>query len=240
MPEMSISSTPERLRVTDLYDSNTLRISLLSVRACSIPTVPFHKMHAFFFPRLFINNTPLYFFGILRYNNYYNAIWESRQMSETGLSKQNYFTFQLGKGLFAVPVTSVKEVLHYEPITPVPKALPYLKGVINIRGTVVPVADFRVLFGFTSEKPLEQTMLIITEIDQKDDQPLVLGLIADGVDVVCPLQIVPSETIEYVTLPQRKEFIYAVGKKNDTFVLIINMENILSSIRSVLSSTSLA
>lgn len=158
-------------------------------------------------------------------------------MSETGLSKQNYFTFQLGKGLFAVPVTSVKEVLHYEPITPVPKALPYLKGVINIRGTVVPVADFRVLFGFTSDKPIDQTMLIITEIAQQDEAPLVIGLVADAVDVVCPLQIVPSETIEYGSLPERKEFIYAVGKKNDTFVLILNMENILSSIRSELGKT---
>lgn len=161
-------------------------------------------------------------------------------MNETGLSKQNYFTFQLGKGLFAVPVTSIKEVLNYEPITPVPKALPYLKGVINIRGTVVPVADFRVLFGFTSEKPIDQTMLIITEIEQKDDLPLVLGLIADGVDVVCPLQIVPSETIEYGTLPQRKEFIYAVGKKNDKFVLIINMENVISSIKTEISNAALA
>lgn len=160
-------------------------------------------------------------------------------MEKTNLSKQNYFTFQLGKGLFAVPVTSVKEVMNYESITPVPKALPYLKGVINIRGTVVPVADFRVLFGFTSDTPLDQTMLIITEIDQKDEPPLVLGLIADSVDVVCPLQIVPSETVEYGSLPERKEFIYAVGKKDDNFVLILNMESILASIRAELSKTAI-
>jgi purine-binding chemotaxis protein CheW len=157
-------------------------------------------------------------------------------MNEQNISKQNYFTFQLDKGLFAVPVTSVKEVLHYSPVTPVPKSAPYLKGVINIRGTVVPVADFRILFGFSSDKIDEQTMLVITEIGGNDEQPLVLGLVADSVKEVRPLEIVPSDTIEYGSLPNRREFVYAVGKDNDDFVLILNMDNILSSIRSELAA----
>jgi len=155
-------------------------------------------------------------------------------MKETGLSKENYFTFQLGNGLFAVPVTSVKEVLNYETITPVPKSLPYLKGVINIRGSVITVADFRVLFGFENIKPVEKNAIIVMEIAQEGESPLVLGLLADSVDVVSPLQIVPSENVDYGALPERRDFIYAVGKKDDKFVLIMDLHKILASIKTEL------
>ncbi len=78
----------------------------------------------------------------------------------------NYFTFALGSGNFALPVTSVKEVLNYEQISSVPKSLPYLKGVMNIRGTVVTVMDLRIMFGFEPVKPIEKNSIIVTEINQ--------------------------------------------------------------------------
>ena len=59
----------------------------------------------------------------------------------------NFFTFNLGKGNFALPVKNVKEVLNYEPVSSVPKALPYIKGVMNIRGSVVTVIDLRTTLG---------------------------------------------------------------------------------------------
>ena len=58
------------------------------------------------------------------------------------MTDESFFTFNLGEGSFALPVKFVREVLNYEPITAVPKAMPYLKGVMNIRGSVVTVVDF--------------------------------------------------------------------------------------------------
>ena len=62
------------------------------------------------------------------------------------MSDEYFFTFTLGEGSFAIPVAFVREVLNYESITSVPKALPYLKGVMNIRGSVVTVVHFRIMF----------------------------------------------------------------------------------------------
>ncbi|MCR5289564.1 MAG: chemotaxis protein CheW [Treponema sp.] len=160
-------------------------------------------------------------------------------MKDINLSNENFFTFQLGRGLFALPVSSVKEVLKYDVITPVPKSLPYLKGVLNIRGSVITVADLRILFGFESVKPIEKNAIIVTEIQQEDDQPLILGILADDVNVVSHLQMVPSETADYGSLPGRNEFVSSVAKNNDTYILILDLEKILTSIKNEIAATAM-
>lgn len=153
---------------------------------------------------------------------------EEKKIKET---EESYFTFQLCKGNFALPVTSVREVLNYEPITFVPKALPYLKGVMNIRGQVVTVVDFRTLFGFEVERPLEKSSIIVLEIPEEgEQQPLTVGMIADTVDVVTKLELVNSENYDFGTLPGRKDFIAGVAKKGDTFTLILDIKKIMESI----------
>lgn len=146
------------------------------------------------------------------------------------MAEDLFFTFTLGDGSFAVPVNYVREVLNYEPITAVPKALHYLKGVMNIRGSVVTVVDFREMFGFKITKPVEKCSIIVLEIEQKDDQPLVLGLIADSVDVVTKLEVVVSENYDFGTMPGRKEFISEVAKNGDSFILVLDLIKILESI----------
>ena len=159
---------------------------------------------------------------------------EDEKKDENLKDSANYFTFTLGSGSFALPVTSVKEVLNYEQISSVPKALPYLKGVINIRGSVVTVIDLRIMFGFESVKPLEKNSIIVTEIAQKGAQPLVLGVLSDSVNVVTPLEIIPADTADYGVMPNRREFISCVGKLNDKFILVLDLEKILESINAEL------
>ena len=88
-------------------------------------------------------------------------------MEEKKLSEEMYFTFTLGDGIFAIPVTSVREVLKFSSLTRVPKAASYLKGVMNIRGSVVTVVDFRELFNFKAKKALEEAAIIVTETEQE-------------------------------------------------------------------------
>ena len=71
------------------------------------------------------------------------------------MSDELYFTFGLSGGKYAVEVTMVKEILEFEKVTKVPKALPYMKGVMNNRGSVITVIDLRVLFGFEASDNLE-------------------------------------------------------------------------------------
>lgn len=146
-----------------------------------------------------------------------------------------YFTFKLGEGMFAIPVTSVKEVMNYEPCTYVPKTLPYMSGVLNIRGTVISIIDFRTLFGFSPVTNIEKTTIIVAETTSSNGEPFSFGIIADGVDVVTSLENVPSDTCSYGSLPEREDFILAVGKRNESFILVLDLKKILQSIESEIS-----
>ena len=152
-------------------------------------------------------------------------------MEEKKLSEEMYFTFTLGDGIFAIPVTSVREVLKFSSLTRVPKAASYLKGVMNIRGSVVTVVDFRDLFNFKAKKALEDAAIIVTETEQEGEQSiLTIALVADDVDVVGPLEITKSDNANYGALGNRKEFIKCVGMKNGKFVLVLALDEIFESI----------
>ncbi len=158
-------------------------------------------------------------------------------MEEKKLSEEMYFTFTLGDGIFAIPVTSVREVLKFSSLTRVPKAASYLKGVMNIRGSVVTVVDFRELFNFKAKKALEDAAIIVTETEQEGEQSiLTIALVADDVDVVGPLEITKSDNANYGALGNRKEFIKCVGMKNGKFVLVLALDKIFESIEKDLDS----
>ena len=146
----------------------------------------------------------------------------------------NFFTFNFGKRNFAFPVKKVKEVLNYEPVSSVPKALPYIKGVMNIRGSVVTVIDLRTMFGFEPVKPIEKNSIIVTEIKQENAHPLTIGIFSDSVNNVTPLEIINADTADYGVIPNRKDFISGIGKIDGKFILILDLEKILFSINAEL------
>ena len=117
------------------------------------------------------------------------------------ISDEQYFTFMLAGGKYAIEVTKVREILEYESITKVPKALPYMKGVMNNRGSVITVIDLRILFGFEVSNDLSDTEIVITEISENRDQAMTVGVIADSVDVVTKLELVHSDSVSFGATP---------------------------------------
>lgn len=153
-----------------------------------------------------------------------------------GFFDEEYFTFSLGSVMYATEVTNVKEVLHFEKLTKVPKAMPYLKGVMNIRSSVVTIIDLRILFGIDGDNDLESLPIIVTEISRDEtSHPLTLGIIADNVNVVTKLEEVPSEGLSYGTIEHRNDFVKKVGKLNGQFVLILDLPAVLNSIEKEIS-----
>ena len=148
------------------------------------------------------------------------------------MSDESFFTFNLGKGLFSLPVKYVKEVFDFESITPIPNSLDYLKGVMNVRGSVVSIADFRKLFGFECSDKLEGTQIIIVEIPQRNEKPVLLGIIADKVDVVSRLTLIQAESKDYGIQEGQSHFVSAVARRGEDFILILNPEKILTFIES--------
>ncbi len=152
-------------------------------------------------------------------------------MNENQTSAESYFSFNLGQEMFSLPVKYVKEVFEFESLTPVPNALPYLKGVMNVRGVVVSIVDLRRLFNFEVSEDLTGTQVIIMEIPQKNEKPVLLGIVADKVDAVSNLNLIQADSKDY-GINEGQDFVSMVARRGENFILILNPEKILSFIES--------
>ncbi|MCP4406247.1 MAG: chemotaxis protein CheW, partial [Gammaproteobacteria bacterium] len=121
----------------------------------------------------------------------------------------------------------VREVLEFSRVTKVPRTPDYMRGVINLRGSVVPVVDLRVQFGMQKTEPTVDTCIVIVEV-RIDDQPTVLGALADSVQEVIELRRDQLEPAPRLGTRVDTEFIRAMGKHDDKFVIILDMNRVFS------------
>ena len=140
-----------------------------------------------------------------------------------------YLSFHLGEELFAIEVSRVREILELIKITSVPGALKYLKGIINVRGSVVPVINLHCKLGMPESERGIHTRIIVTELPMGDEN-IILGIIADSVNDVVDLRE------EDIDAPPRIENKYStltkgIAKREDNFIIILDVENIISNNR---------
>lgn len=151
----------------------------------------------------------------------------------------SYLSFKLGNEEFAAHASKVLNILELSKITVVPQAPEYMKGVINLRGTVLPVIDTRVKFGMSPTEYTPNTCIIVMDI-VVDNESVKLGALVDAVLAV--LEIEPSQIMPAPSIGSRyrSEFIDGVTSIDDKFVMILDMDAILSSddLTSLLESTS--
>lgn len=140
---------------------------------------------------------------------------------------QTYLSFRLGKEVFAINVSKVLNILEMKPITKVPKSPEYMKGVINLRGTVLPVVDLRLKFSLPENEITVDTNIIVLSID-KEGEPVTLGILVDSVKEVLEFktdEIVPSPTIG---TKYNSTFIEGLWPINENFIMILDIDKIFS------------
>lgn len=151
-------------------------------------------------------------------------------MSDVDISKSNsYLSFKLGEEEFAAHVGKVLNILEMVKITEVPMAPTYMKGVINLRGAVLPVIDTRVKFGMTPTVYTPNTCIVVLDIDMDGDSVHV-GALVDSVQAVLEI---PSEGIlppPSIGSRYKSEFIEGVANIDDRFVMLLNMDMVFSSL----------
>ena len=140
---------------------------------------------------------------------------------------QQYLSFSLGEGVFAIDIRMVREIIQYGAMTAVPLMPSFIRGVINLRGAVVPVIDLQVRFGRAPAVVGNKTCVIIFGIEREGEK-VELGLMVDAVSEV--IEIAPSE-IE--PPPQfgasiRRDFIRGMGKVDGEFTVILEPERALN------------
>ncbi len=139
-----------------------------------------------------------------------------------------YITFSLENEMFAVDVSQVREILDSTRITKIPQAPEFMCGVINVRGSVVPVVDMRLKFGMNSAESTANTRIIVLEL-QSDDETLILGALADSVKDVVELEKGQIEDPPRIGSRWKTEFIRGIGKHNDEFIIILDIDRIFST-----------
>lgn len=146
----------------------------------------------------------------------------------TAVNHQQFLTFQLAAESFAVDVVQVREILDVVAITRVPQMPDYMLGVINLRGSVVPVIDLRLKFGLPSAERTRDNCVIVLEVDL-GGEVTVVGAMADAVQEVLEL---PADAIEpppRLGMKLKSEFIRGMGKRDEQFLIILDINRIFSS-----------
>ena len=143
-------------------------------------------------------------------------------------STNKYVIFSLDKTFFGIHILKTKEIVEFGKITPVPEAPSYIKGVINLRGQAIPVIDLSKKFFNTDTVKHEETGIIITEI-VSDNENLVMGLLVDKVIDVLEISSENLSSLPKYGSKIKSEYIKNVSSYNDDFVLILDLEKIISS-----------
>ena len=139
-----------------------------------------------------------------------------------------YLTFKLDDEVFALDITKVREVLDFTTVTKVPRTPDFMRGVINLRGSVVPVVDLRLKFGMAKTEKTVNTCIIIVEVNV-DNETTILGALADSVQEVMDLEPGHIEPAPKIGTKLRTDFIKGMGKRDERFVILLDIDKVFST-----------
>jgi purine-binding chemotaxis protein CheW len=138
-----------------------------------------------------------------------------------------YLTFQLDGEAFAIGILAIKEIIEYGNVTAVPMMPASVRGVINLRGAVVPVMDLSARFGKPSTPVTKRTCIVIVEI-QRDDERQDIGVVVDAVNEVLDIPATDIEPPPSFGARIRADFIHGMGKVKGRFVILLNADRVLA------------
>jgi purine-binding chemotaxis protein CheW len=139
-----------------------------------------------------------------------------------------YLTFKLAEEAFALDVAKVREILDFTTITRVPQTPAFMKGVINLRGSVVPVIDMRLKFGMTETEKTVNTCIVVVEVEY-EGETIILGALADSVQEVVEMEPEQIEPAPRIGTRLNTDFIKGMGKHGDNFIMILDIDRIFTT-----------
>ncbi|KAB2969478.1 chemotaxis protein CheW [Zoogloea sp.] len=142
-------------------------------------------------------------------------------------SPAQYLTFQLGGEMFAVGILNIKEIIEYGSVTEIPMVPPFIRGVINLRGAVVPVIDLASRFGGKRSEVSRRTCIVIIELAEGEERQDI-GVVVDSVSEVLEIPASEIEPPPAFGARIRADFIKGMGKVNGKFVIILDVAKVLS------------
>jgi purine-binding chemotaxis protein CheW len=147
----------------------------------------------------------------------------ARRTAEPG----QYLTFMLGGEAYAIGILAIKEIIEYHDLTEVPMMPAFVRGVINLRGAVVPVVDLQARFGRKSGELTKRTCIVIVEVAAHGERQ-VIGVVVDAVNEVLDIEASAIEPAPSFGARIRADFIHGMGKVRGKFVILLDVDRVLS------------
>jgi purine-binding chemotaxis protein CheW len=141
---------------------------------------------------------------------------------------RQYLTFKLDEEVFAIDVAKVREVLDLTSITKIPRTPDFMSGVINLRGSVVPVVDLRLCFEMSKTNKTVNTCIVVVEV-LLDGEPTVIGALADSVEEVIDLEPDQIQPAPRIGTHLRTDFIRGMGRRDTQFIMILDIDKVFSA-----------
>jgi len=156
-----------------------------------------------------------------------SLVRNTAQEPEVQQDEAQYLTFLLGKEMFAFDILGIKEIIEYGELTNVPMMPEFIRGVINLRGAVVPVVDLSARFGRAVSMVTRRSCIVIIEVESEGERQDI-GVMVDSVSEVLEIPAADIEPAPSFGVKIRAEFISGMGKVKDRFVIILNADKVLS------------
>lgn len=149
---------------------------------------------------------------------------------QSGAEARQYLTFNLGGEMFSINILCIKEIIWYASLTEVPMMPTCIRGVINLRGAVVPVMDLSARFGKPSTPVTKSSCIVIIEIASGDaGERQSMGVVVDAVQAVLEIPASDIEPSPSFGAKIRSDFIEGLAKVNGKFVILLNVDRVLST-----------
>ncbi len=149
-------------------------------------------------------------------------------VANQAVDQVQYLTFYIAGEEYAVGILRVREILEYDTLTRVPKTPAYIRGVINLRGNVVPVIDLAVKFGLGPSEVTKLTCVVILEVEL-DGEPTIMGVLADSVSQVIELASDDIQPAPSFGTQIKVDYLLGMGQSGKKFVLILDVDRVLST-----------
>lgn len=139
-----------------------------------------------------------------------------------------YLIFSLLTEFYGIPIIKVREIIRYEKITPVRKSLEYIKGVINLRGKIIPILDLRTKFGLAEQEYNETTVFIIVDINGKSGV-YNIGITVDAVHEVLDIDKEQVEQTPRLGLKLKSQYLLGIARLREEMAMILNLDMIITA-----------
>lgn len=139
-----------------------------------------------------------------------------------------YLTFRLERELLALEVARVREILDLCPITRVPRTPDYMRGVINLRGSVIPVIDLHRKFGLVSAESTIESRIVVLELNHEGEE-VVVGVLTDSVHDVIEIDTGHIDSSPQMGARWRTDFVTGIGKYKDQFILLLDIDRVFAN-----------